>query len=110
MTKLGAYTVPIEPEAGEYQVEDLPIAGSRRALDGTLNTTFAAMKRRWRVTWSGLTAAQRDSLMAETRKAQHLAWTPYEGSSYTVRVLSAHWVVTRDARAHYSVTVELEQV
>ena len=103
------YTVPVEPEAGEYKVADLPIAGGERALDGTLHTTYAAMKRRWRVAWSGLTSAQRDLLVAELRRTSHLVWEPSEGGSYTVRVMSADWAMTRDAAIHYTVTAELEQ-
>ncbi len=103
------YTVPVEPDAGEYAVEDLVVAGSERALDGTLHTAYAAVKRHWRVAWSGLTSAQRDLLLAELRRQSHLVWEPPEGSSYTVKVVSSNWTVTREANVHYTVTAELEQ-
>lgn len=104
------YTVPVEPDHDEYRVSDLAVAASQRALDGTLHTTYAAMKRTWRVVWSGLTAAERDLLMAELRRQAHLAWEPPEGGSYTVRVMEAGWTPLRDGAAHYTVSAELEQV
>ena len=51
-TKIGlsgnAKTVP-DPHRPEYTVALATVAGSARALDGTLNSLFVAAKRRWYV-------------------------------------------------------------
>lgn len=104
------YTVPVEPDAEDYEVPVLPIAASTRALDGSMLTHYAAVKRSWRLSWPGLTAAQRDSLMTELRRASYLSWEPPEGGDYTVRVMAASWVQTPDTADYYTVRAELEEV
>ncbi len=104
------YTVPVEPDAGSYKIADAPVAQSQRAIDGTLHTFFAAAKKRWTVSWSGLSAAERDDLLDELRRLAHLSWQPPEGSTYTVRVQRSDWGVTPNASEAYTVTAELEEV
>ncbi len=104
------YTIPVEPDAGGYKVTEQSLGQSQRALTGALHTTFAAMKRRWAVSWSGLAAAQREVLLMELRRLAHLTWEPPEGASYTVKVASAGWSETPNAVDAYTVTSELEEV
>jgi hypothetical protein len=87
-----------------------PIGASRRALDGTLISFYASLKWTWSVRWSGVTEAVKDLLMAELDGIAHLAWTPPEGTAYTVRVNSASWTPTPSGESCYDVSAELEQV
>ena len=106
------YTLPVNPEAETYDVGIVSLAGMGRALDGSALTHYVAAKRRWRGHWTGLTAAQRDSIMTELERQAHLSWYPVEADTtqYTVRVLSATWNPMPGAPAWYEVHFELEQV
>ena len=63
------YTIPVDPDTETYRVTSVMVAGSERTVDGTLKTDYVAEKRRWRVTWSKLTSAERDLLMTELIEA-----------------------------------------
>ena len=63
------------------------LAGSQRALDGTLQSCYVTYKARWRVTWALLATADKDALVAELRRASDLSWEPPSGGSYTVHVV-----------------------
>lgn len=110
-TKIGLagseQTVP-EPHRPGYAVTTLPVAGSERALDGTLNTLWVAQKARWHVEWRLLTAAQRTTLWTELTRQAHLSWQPPEGGAYTVRAMSAAWRET--GAGVYAVDADLEEV
>ena len=109
MNVVGSYTVPVEPDAENYRVENLAVMASERALDGTLHSTYAAMKRRWQVSWSGLTATQRDSLMTQLRTQAHINLQPPEGGSYTVQVADASWELSSGAKDRYTVSARFEE-
>jgi hypothetical protein len=100
-------TVP-DPHRPEYTVALATVAGSARALDGTLNSLFVAAKRRWYVEWRLLSATDFDTLWAELVRLAHLSWQPPEGSTYTVRVQNASWQETSAGR--YMVIADLEEV
>ena len=106
------YTLPSNPEAGDYQVGPVPLAGMARALDGSALTDFVADKLQWSGHWSALTAAQRDFIMTELRRQAHLSWYPPEAATtqYTVRVIEGHWAVTPGTSDVYDVYFALEQV
>lgn len=97
-----------ELSARDIKVEQVPIAGSSRGLDGTLNTDYVAYKLRWTVAWTGLTSTQRDAIAAEVTRLSNLSWYPPTGSNYTVKVNSANWSI--DNYTHYRYDLVLEQV
>ena len=97
-----------DPHRPGYAPAALPVANSERALDGTLNTTWVAMKRRWHVEWRLLTAAQHTTLWTELVRQAHLSWMPPEGGTYTVRVTNATWRQT--SATEYAVEADLEEV
>lgn len=84
-------TTTVDPEARSYEVAGT-MASARRALDGTLRTQFRTLKRTWRGLRFHVTSTQRDTLLTELRRAQHLAWIPPEGGSFTVEVESHSWL------------------
>ena len=104
------YTVPVDPDPETYRFSTVAVGSASRTLDGSLQSFFIASKGHWAVTWAGLTAAERDSLLTELRRQQHLVWTPYEGSDYTVRVQASEWRPVGDAEGRYQVSAELEEV
>jgi len=87
-----------------------PIGAGRRALTGALVSFYAAMKWTWSVKWSGVSSSDRDLIMAELDTQAHLAWTPPEGTAFTVRVNSASWTPTPNGESCYDVSTELEEV
>lgn len=86
-----------------------PIGASRRALDGTLVSFYSALKWTWAVKWSGVSSSDRDLIIAELDTLAHIAWTPVEGTAYTVRVMSGKWSPTPGGESCYDVECELEQ-
>lgn len=111
MSTIGTYTLPVEPDAQSYTIRPVAVAGHRRALDGTMNSFYVAAKRGWHVTVSGLTAAQRDSMLGQLGTLGHLAWEPPEGGSYTVYVVGQPQATPlQGAEANWAVTFDVEQV
>lgn len=110
--QIGTYTLPVMPEAESYEVGQVPLAGMARALDGSAITHYLAAKRRWAGHWAGLSAAQRNSIMAELEKQQHLTWYPAEAptTAYTVRVLAVSARPMADAPGYWEVHFDLEEV
>ena len=106
------YTLPVNPEAETYEVGAVQLAGMGRALDGSALTHYVAAKRRWRGHWPALTAAQRNSIMAELERQAHLSWYPVEADTtqYTVRVLSGFARPMAEAPDWWEVHFELEEV
>jgi len=106
------YTLPVNPEAETYEVGSVQLAGMARALDGSGITHYVAAKKRWAGHWAGLTAAQRNSIMAELERQAHLSWYPPEAADtqYIVRVLSGFARPMADASGWWEVHFELEQV
>lgn len=90
-TKIGLsgaeVTVPDPTDDPEYVEGYELLAGSQRALDGTLQTCYRTAKRHWRVTWMILTTAQKDTLLTELVRTSDLSWMPPSGGTYTVHVV-----------------------
>jgi hypothetical protein len=84
------------------------LASSQRALDGTLQTCYVTYKMRWRMTWALLGTAEKNSLLAELRRASDLSWEPPSGGSYTVHVVPSPQA-TLDALG-WTVRAELVEV
>jgi hypothetical protein len=105
-----AYTPPSDPDAESYKAGYREVGATRRALDGTLNSCWVALKRTWHAEWGGLTAAQKDSLMTELNRLSNLSWTPPEGTTYTVRCTNREWQPQPDASTHCRVVCDLEEV
>jgi len=97
----------VDPEARVYEVAST-IAAARRAIDGTLRTQFRTQKLNWRGLRFHVTSTQRDALLTELRRAQHLAWIPPEGGSFTVEVEMHSWMVEGPGR--YVVQTSLQEV
>jgi hypothetical protein len=106
---IGTYAVPKDPAIEEYDVSTTVVKASERMLDGTLRSHYVIYKKSWSVTWKGLTSAQRDLVIAQLNTLAHIAWTPPEGTAYTVAVQSHSWALEGSNR-YFSVTAELEQV
>ena len=86
------------------------IGVARRSLAGTMVGRFTALKWAWSLHWSGMSVAQRDAIMAELDTMGHIAWTPYEGTAFTVKVISGKWTPTPNGESCYDVDAELEQI
>lgn len=86
------------------------IGVARRSLAGTMVGRFTALKWAWSVHWSGLDSTARDNIMDELVTIGHIAWTPYEGTAFTVKVVSGKWTPTPNGESCYDVDAELEQV
>jgi hypothetical protein len=114
--KIGAtlgtlYTIPVEPDAGSYNIDDVIVGNSQRMIDGTLQTCFITSKRAWSVSWSDLTEAEKDTLLTELRRAQHVYWQPPElATAVLVSVRNRSWAETSGATGVYTVQASLEEV
>jgi hypothetical protein len=104
----GSAATVADPARPDYEVELIPVAGSQQALDGTLNTLFVAAKRQWTVPWRGLTEAQKNAIITEVARLEHLEWQPPEGGTYTVKAERPRW--RRVAPGRYEVDAVLREV
>ena len=86
------------------------IGAVRRSLAGAMVGRFTALKWAWTVHWSGLDSTARDNIMDELETMGHLTWIPFEGTTFTVKVISGRWTPTPNGESRYDVTCELEQV
>ena len=80
-------TVPDPTVDPPYEEGPDLLASSQRALDGTLQACYGTYKMRWRLNWALLSTAEKNTLVAELRRASNLSWIPPTGSSYTVHVV-----------------------
>ena len=103
----GSEITTVDPEARAYEVSDT-LATSRRAIDGTLRTQYSTRKEGWPGLRFHVTETQRDALLTELRRLQHLSWLPPEGGSFTVAVERHSWMVEGPAR--YVVQASLMEV
>jgi len=105
------YTVPVDPDATNYEVAYKEISSAKRSLDGSLQTSWTAIKRVWKVSWPGLTQDQVVALIAELNRQAYLIWVP-PGSTeqYTVKVNDRNWRSMPDSSDYRIVTAELEEV
>lgn len=111
MSSIGGTTLPREPDAADYSESTFHVSGQRRALDGTLQTCIAATRRRWHVPVRGLTAAEKDTLLATLATPGALTWVDPGGTSWTVVVVGeATASPTRNAEGYWDVVWDMEQV
>ncbi len=106
----GSEATVADPDAESYEIETVIIGTSERTLDATLKTHTADYKKRWHVSWKGLTTAQASTITAELDRESNLSWYPPEGSSYTVQMIGGYQkrpMLTLDA---WQIETVLEQV
>ena len=106
---LGASSTVADPFISTYGMDDSIIGSSERALDATLRTQVVARKRKWHVEWRGVGSTMQSTILGELVKTTTLAWTPTEGTAYTVTCNSYKVQYVRKT-ALANITCDLEEV
>lgn len=106
----GSTEVPIrDPDADGFRVVLQQMGTVLRALDGSARQHLLATKRAWQLRWTGLTAAQYSSILAQAQAGPVLSFVAPDGATvYTVLVTGA--VQASGDGYSYAVEFTLEEV
>lgn len=95
----------------EYPKQALPdTIVQSRSQNGTLKTSYAAIKYKHSLKWRGLTASQRNDIKTKSEIFTSQTWIDPEGGSYTVVVCAGSYREVPNFYYHgtlYDVSLEL---
>lgn len=106
----GSEVAVADPDAENYEIEQVIIGASERTLNATLKTHTAGYKKRWHVGWKGLSTAQASAITTELDRKSNLSWYPPEGSNYTVQMINGYRKQPMLTTSSWQIETVLEQV
>jgi hypothetical protein len=109
----GEFTFARDPDADGYRTEWLRVGGTQRALDGSMQTTQIAWKRKWACKWSGISYLDTQTLEAAVLTTDVLYFYPPipNGQVQVAVVLTSYTCEAMpEVPSLYTVNLEVEQV
>lgn len=77
-----------DPDGETYLSYVVRVQGEERALDGTLRQQVVATKRRWELTWTGLTSGEYATILGELQRTAPMTFSPPdEAGTYPVAII-----------------------